>query len=96
MANDPLFPIPLSDTESLRSTINQQLAPAEIAITHQETCQLAKRREQCLFEAERIGSAPQQSRWLRGSLPNPTRWQIQTLRQRSLRFKAVFTRRGMN
>ena len=54
MANDPLFPIPLSDAESLQSAINQQLAPAEIAITHQEACQLAKHREQCLFEAERI------------------------------------------
>ena len=54
MANDLLFPIPLSGAESLRAAINQQLAPAKIAITHQEACQLAKRREQCLFEAERI------------------------------------------
>lgn len=54
MTNDPLFPIPLSGAESLRAAINRQLAPAEIAITHQEACQLAKQREQCLFEAERI------------------------------------------
>lgn len=54
MANDLLFPIPLSGAESLRSAINQQLAPADIAITHQEACQLAKQREQCLFEADRI------------------------------------------
>ena len=54
MTNDLLFPIPLSGAESLRAAINQQLAPAEIAITHQEACRLAKYREQCLFEAERI------------------------------------------
>ena len=54
MTNDLLFPIPLSGAESLRAAINQQLAPAEIAITHQEACRLAKCREQCLFEAERI------------------------------------------
>lgn len=54
MANNLLFPIPLSGAESLQAAINQQLAPAEIAITHQEACQLAKQREQCLCEAERI------------------------------------------
>lgn len=54
MTNDLLFPIPLSGAESLRAAINRQLAPAEIAITHQEACQLAKQREQCLFEADRI------------------------------------------
>lgn len=54
MANNLLFPIPLSDAKSLRTAINQQLAPADIAITYQEACQLAKHREQCLFEAERI------------------------------------------
>ena len=54
MAADFLFPIPLSGAESLRTAINQHLAPAKIAITHQEACQLAKHREQCLFEAERI------------------------------------------
>lgn len=54
MANDLSFPIPLSGAESLRAAINQQLAPADIAITHQEACQLAKHRKQCLFEAERI------------------------------------------
>lgn len=54
MTNDPLFPIPLSGAESLQAAINQQLAPVEIAITRQEARQLAKQREQCLFEAERI------------------------------------------
>lgn len=54
MADNLLFPIPLSGAESLQAAINQQLAPAEIAITHQEACQLAKQREQCLCEAERI------------------------------------------
>ena len=54
MTNDLLFPIPLSGAESLQAAINQQLAPVEIAITRQEARQLAKQREQCLFEAERI------------------------------------------
>lgn len=54
MANDLLFPIPLSGAQSLQAAINQQLAPAKIAIAHQEACQLAKQREQCLFEAERV------------------------------------------
>lgn len=54
MANGFLFPIPLSGAESLQAAINQQLAPAKIAITHQEACRLAKHREQCLFEADRI------------------------------------------
>ena len=54
MANGLLFPIPLSGAESLRTAINQQLAPAGATITRQEACQLAKHREQCLFEAERI------------------------------------------
>ena len=54
MADNLLFPIPVSGAESLQAAINQQLAPADIAITHQEACQLAKHREQCLFEAERI------------------------------------------
>ena len=54
MTDNLLFPIPLSGTESLQAAINQQLAPAKIAITRQEARQLAKQREQCLFEAERI------------------------------------------
>ena len=54
MANDLLFPIPSSGAESLQAAINQQLAPVEIAITRQEARQLAKQREQCLFEAEHI------------------------------------------
>ena len=54
MTNDLLFPIPLSGAESLQAAINQQLAPVEIAITRQEARQLAKQREQCLFEADRI------------------------------------------
>ena len=54
MATDFLFPIPLSGAELLQAAINQQLAPVEIAITRQEARQLAKQREQCLFEADRI------------------------------------------
>lgn len=54
MTNDLLFPIPLSGAESLRAAINQQLAPAGATITRQEACQLAKQRERCLFEADRI------------------------------------------
>lgn len=54
MADNLLFPIPVSGAESLQAAINQQLAPAKIAITHQEACQLAKQRKQCLCEAERI------------------------------------------
>lgn len=54
MATDFLFPIPLSGTESLQAAINQQLAPAGTTITRQEARQLAKQREQCLFESERI------------------------------------------
>lgn len=54
MTNGFLFPIPLSGAESLQAAINQQLAPAGTTITHQEACQLAKQREQCLFEADRI------------------------------------------
>ena len=54
MANGFLFPIPLSGAELLQAAINRQLAPVEIAITRQEARQLAKQREQHLFEAERI------------------------------------------
>lgn len=54
MANGFLFPIPLSGAQSLQAAINQQLAPAGTTITRQEACQLARHREQCLFEAERI------------------------------------------
>lgn len=54
MANGLLFPIPLSGAESLQAAINQQLAPAGTTITREEACQLARHREQCLFEAERI------------------------------------------
>ena len=54
MADNLLFPIPLSGAESLQAAINQQLALADIAITYQEACRLAKQREQCLCEAERI------------------------------------------
>ena len=62
MTDNLLFPIPLSGTESLQAAINQQLAPAEIVITHQEACQLAKQREQCLYEAERIEFGARQLR----------------------------------
>lgn len=73
MTNDLLFPIPLSDAESLRAAINQQLAPADIAITRQEACQLAKQREQCLFEAERIEfSAPAAALIARGLAESDT------------------------
>lgn len=54
MTEDPLFNAPLFGTQSLQTSLNAQLAPAGIAITPEEACELAEHRSQCLHEVERI------------------------------------------